>query len=216
MLRLILLGAPGAGKGTQAEMIAESYKIPQISTGAILREAIANKTPLGIKVQAIIEEGKLVPDNDVVDIVKERLTRDDCRNGFILDGFPRTIPQAEALDNMLSLMNSQIDKVISIEVDDEDIVKRMSGRRVCKKCGTSYHIVYKPSKMGNICEKCNEPLSIRADDDEKVVRDRLTVYHKQTAPLKDYYSKKGKLKLVEGQEELSDTTGLVKKALEEA
>lgn len=216
MMRLILLGAPGAGKGTQAEIISEEFNIPQISTGAILREAIANKTPLGIRIQAIIEEGNLVPDEDVVAIVRERLKCDDCKNGFILDGFPRTITQAEALDLMLATMMSKIDMVISIEVNDENIVKRISGRRVCKNCGATYHVDYKPSKLGNICEKCNEPLSIRVDDNEKVIRERLNVYHKQTAPLKDYYSQKGKLTLVEGQEELLETTALVRKVLKEA
>lgn len=215
-MRLILLGAPGAGKGTQADIISEKYNIPMISTGAILREAIANQTALGLKVKAIIEAGNLVPDEDVVAIVRERLLKPDCHEGFILDGFPRTIPQAEALDTILTDMGIRIDKVVSIEVNDDDIVQRMSGRRVCKKCGTSFHVKYNPSAKGEICDRCGEALSIRADDDPAVVRDRLRVYHEQTAPLKDYYGAQNKLKLVEGQEKLSDTTALMEKALCEA
>ena len=214
MLNLILLGAPGAGKGTQAEMISAKYEIPQISTGAILREAIAEKTPLGIKVEAVIKAGELVADDDVVAIVRERLKKDDCKNGFIMDGFPRTIPQAEAFDKMLKEHGIELSKVISIEVKDEDIVTRMSGRRICPACGASYHTVYiKPQEEGK-CDRCKAELQIRADDKPEVVLERLQVYHKQTAPLKDYYQKTGKLVLIEGQEDIKDTTALVNKALE--
>lgn len=216
MLRLILLGAPGAGKGTQADIISEKYGIPQISTGVILREEIAKGSELGNRVKGIIDAGNLVPDEDVVAIVKERLKQDDCKNGYILDGFPRTIPQAEALDKMLSELDSKIDVVISIEVADEDIVRRMSGRRVCKKCGASYHIEYNPSPAGENCGKCGETLSIRADDDPKVVADRLKVYHEKTAPLKAFYEKQGKLKVALGCEKLEDTTANVEAALKEA
>lgn len=216
MLRLILLGAPGAGKGTQADIISEKYGIPQISTGVILREEIAKGSELGNRVKGIIDAGNLVPDEDVVAIVKERLKQDDCKNGYILDGFPRTIPQAEALDKMLSELDSKIDVVISIEVADEDIVRRMSGRRVCKKCGASYHVEYNPSPAGETCGKCGETLSIRADDDPKVVADRLKVYHEKTAPLKAFYEKQGKLKVALGCEKLEDTTANVEAALKEA
>ena len=213
MLNLILLGAPGAGKGTQAEKISERYGIPQISTGAILREAIAAETPLGLKVKSVMEGGGLVSDEDVIAVVKERLQKDDCKNGFILDGFPRTIPQAEALDRMLAEMGIELSKVISIEVKDEDIVKRMSGRRVCKGCGMSYHTVYKKAAVEGKCDKCGESLILRDDDKPEVVIDRLKVYHEKTTPLKDYYKKTGKLVLVEGQEEVKDTTALVNEAL---
>ena len=216
MLRLILLGAPGAGKGTQADIISEKYGIPQISTGVILREEIAKGSELGNRVKGIIDAGNIVPDEDVVAIVKERLKQDDCKNGYILDGFPRTIPQAEALDKMLSELDSKIDVVISIEVADEDIVRRMSGRRVCKKCGASYHIEYNPSPAGENCGKCGETLSVRADDDPKVVADRLKVYHEKTAPLKVFYEKQGKLKVALGCEKLEDTTANVEAALKEA
>ncbi len=216
MLRLILLGAPGAGKGTQADIISEKYGIPQISTGVILREEIAKGSELGNRVKGIIDAGNLVPDEDVVAIVKERLKQDDCKNGYILDGFPRTIPQAEALDKMLSELDSKIDVVISIEVADEDIVRRMSGRRVCKKCGASYHVEYNPSPTGENCGKCGENLSVRADDDPKVVADRLKVYHEKTAPLKAFYEKQGKLKVALGCERLEDTTANVEAALKEA
>lgn len=216
MLKLILLGAPGAGKGTQADLISEKYKIPQISTGVILREEISRGTALGLRVKNLIDAGKLVSDEDVVSIVKIRLKQKDCQNGFILDGFPRTIPQSEALDKLLGETDSKIDLVISIEVDDADIIKRMSGRRVCKKCGASYHIIYNPSKNGEYCQKCNNPLTVRADDSVEVVSDRLMVYHKQTAPLKQYYEKQGKLRLVQGCEQLSDTTANLNKVLNEA
>ena len=216
MLRLILLGAPGAGKGTQADISSETYGSPQISTGVILREEIAKGSELGNRVKGIIDAGNLVPDEDVVAIVKERLKQDDCKNGYILDGFPRTIPQAEALDKMLSELDSKIDVVISIEVADEDIVRRMSGRRVCKKCGASYHVEYNPSPAGENCGKCGETLSVRADDDPKVVADRLKVYHEKTAPLKAFYEKQGKLKVALGCERLEDTTANVEAALKEA
>lgn len=216
MLRLILLGAPGAGKGTQADIISAKYGIPQISTGVILREEIAKGSELGTRVEGIIDAGNLVPDEDVVAIVKERLKQDDCKNGYILDGFPRTIPQAEALDKMLAELDSKIDVVISIEVADEDIVRRMSGRRVCKKCGASYHVEYNPSPAGENCGKCGEILSVRADDDPKVVADRLKVYHEKTAPLKAFYEKQGKLKVAVGCEKLEDTTANVEAALKEA
>ena len=203
-MKIIFLGAPGAGKGTQAEIVSERYNIPAISTGAIIREAIKGGTEMGLAAKQYTEAGQLVPDEVVIGIIKERLAAEDCKNGFILDGFPRTVPQAEAL----SRMNVEIDLVISIEVSDEDIVKRMSGRRVCAKCGASYHTIYNPSKKGEFCDKCGDPLTIRKDDKPEVVKSRLDIYHEQTEPLKDYYKSMGKLEIVIGQEELADTTRL--------
>lgn len=208
-MRLILLGAPGAGKGTQAELICEKLSIPTISTGNIIREAMKNATEMGLKAKSFVDAGNLVPDEVVIGIIKERLSKDDCKNGFILDGFPRTIPQAEALDNM----GISIDKVLSIEVTDENIIRRMSGRRVCPDCGASYHIEYKKPVKEGICNQCNASLIIRKDDKPETVIDRLKVYHDQTEPLKDFYAKKGKLLIVEGQEELADTTKLTFEAL---
>ena len=207
---LILLGAPGAGKGTQAEIISKRYSIPAISTGNIIREAIATGTEMGLSAKKYTDSGALGPDEVVIGIIKDRLAKDDCQNGFILDGFPRTVPQAEALD----AMGVEITDVISIEVADEDIVTRMAGRRVCKKCGASYHTVFNPSKNGDKCENCGEELSIRADDAPEVVLKRLAAFHEQTEPLKDYYEKKGNLKIVIGQEKLEDTTALTQAALE--
>lgn len=210
-MKLILLGAPGAGKGTQAEVICEKLNIPAISTGNIIREALANGTEMGLKAKSFIDAGQLVPDEVVIGIIKDRLAKDDCANGFILDGFPRTIPQAEALD----AMGVVIDRVIDIEVPDEKIVVRMSGRRVCKACGASYHLEYKVPKQDGVCDACGAELIQRKDDHPDTVLDRLDVYHKQTEPLKDYYSKKGILHIVEGQEEVADTTALTLKALED-
>ncbi len=204
-MKLILLGAPGAGKGTQAEFICERLSIPTISTGNMIREAMKNGTDMGKKAKSFVDAGNLVPDDVVIGIIKERLSESDCSNGFILDGFPRTIPQAEALDKM----GIDIDCVLSIEVEDEKIVKRMSGRRVCEKCGASYHVEYKQPKVDGICNLCEGALVCRKDDAPETVLDRLKVYHEQTEPLKNYYEKTGKLKVVEGQEELSDTTALV-------
>lgn len=201
---MIFLGAPGAGKGTQAEIVSEKYAIPAISTGAIIREAIKNQTEMGKAAAEYTEKGALVPDEVVIGIIKERLSKDDCKNGFILDGFPRTVPQAEALEEM----GVSIDFVIDIEVPDDRIVERMSGRRVCAKCGASYHTVYNPSAKGELCDKCGDKLTIRKDDAPEVVKSRLETYHELTEPLKDFYSERGKLGIVEGQEELSDTTAL--------
>ena len=209
IIKLILLGAPGAGKGTQAEIISEKYAIPAISTGAIIREAIQNGTEMGLSAKSFIEAGALVPDEVVIGIIKDRLAQSDCENGFILDGFPRTVPQADALDKM----GVEITDVISIEVPDERILKRMGGRRVCKKCGATFHTEYKPSPCGEKCP-CGEDLTIRSDDDPAVVAQRLETYHEMTEPLKDFYASKGLLKIVEGQEELEDTTALTAKALE--
>ncbi len=211
-LKMIFLGAPGAGKGTQSDIVAEKYGIPTISTGVMIREAIKNNTEMGLAAKSYTEKGALVPDEVVIGIIGERLAKDDCQNGFILDGFPRTVPQAEALDNM----GVDINCVVSLEVADEKIVERMSGRRVCAKCGASYHILYNPSENGTSCDKCGEPLSIRKDDAPEVVLDRLNVYHNQTEPLKDFYGKKGVLVLVEGQEEVKDTTRLTLEAIENA
>lgn len=208
-MKIILLGAPGAGKGTQAEIIAERLGIPTISTGAIIREAIKTGTEMGLAAKKFTDTGALVPDEVVIGIIKERLAKDDCREGFILDGFPRTVPQAEALDKM----GIAPDAVVSIEVTDEAIVERMSGRRVCDKCGASYHVKYNPSSAGDKCEKCGNALSIRRDDAPEVVKSRLCVYHESTEPLKSFYGAKGKLKLVKGQEKLEDTTALMFNAL---
>lgn len=210
-MKLILLGAPGAGKGTQAEIISEKYNIPTISTGNIIRAALKNGTEMGLKAKAYIDSGRLVPDDVVIGIIKERLAESDCQNGFILDGFPRTIPQAEALDNM----NIAIDAALSIEVDDREIVKRMSGRRVCEKCGASYHTEFKKPNKEGVCDACGGALVIRKDDEPDTVLDRLDIYHKQTEPLKSYYKAAGKLITVEGQNEVSDTTALVLSSLSE-
>jgi adenylate kinase len=209
-MKLILLGAPGAGKGTQAEVICDYLHIPAISTGNIIREALKNGTELGLKAKSYMDSGALVPDEVVIDIIKERLAKEDCQNGFILDGFPRTVPQAEALDKM----GIEIDKVIDIEVADEKIMQRLSGRRVCQDCGASYHTLYKPSKEEGKCDKCGGATVQRKDDHPDTIKDRLSVYHTQTEPLKDYYAKTGKLTIVEGQEEVSDTSALTIKALE--
>ena len=201
-MNLILLGAPGAGKGTQAEVICDKLGVPTISTGNIIREALSKGTEMGIKAKSFIDAGQLVPDEVVIGIIKERLAKDDCKNGFILDGFPRTIPQAEALD----AMGVVIDKVIDIEVPDDKIVQRLSGRRVCADCGASYHLEYKKPEKEGICNVCGGKLVQRKDDHPDTVLDRLKVYHEQTEPLKDYYSKAGLLKVVEGQEEVAATT----------
>ena len=210
-MNLIFLGAPGAGKGTQAEIVSEKYNIPAVSTGNIIREAMKNGTEMGTKAQEFVQKGELVPDDVVIGIIKERLAENDCANGFILDGFPRTIPQAEALDKM----GVVIDKVIDIEVSDDKIVTRMSGRRVCPNCGASYHIEYKKPAKDGVCNSCGTELIIRKDDKPEVVLDRLNIYHEQTEPRKDYYEKAGKLVIIEGQEEVADTTALTLKALED-
>lgn len=208
-MKIIFFGAPGAGKGTQAEIVSEKLSIPAISTGAIIREAIKNGTDMGKSAQSYIEKGALVPDEVVIGIIKDRLSEKDCENGFILDGFPRTVPQAEAL----TAMGVSIDVVLNLEVADDRIVTRMSGRRTCPGCGATYHIVYKPTEKEGICDKCSAQLTIRKDDDPAVVKSRLDIYHNETEPLKDYYSKMGILKTVEGQEELADTTALTLAAL---
>ncbi len=208
-MNIIFLGAPGAGKGTQAEIVSEKLSIPTISTGAIIREAIKNKTPMGLSAQQAIEKGELVSDDVVIGIIKERLAQDDCKGGFILDGFPRTIFQAEALEKM----GVKIDRVVNIFVSDEDIVKRMSGRRVCSACGTSYHTLFKPTKDNKTCDKCSGELTIRKDDAPEVVKSRLEVYHQQTAPLEAYYEERNLLVTVVGQEKLEDTTKLTLEAL---
>ena len=209
-MNLILMGAPGAGKGTQSAKISEKYQIPAIATGDILRGAIKAGTELGKAAKSYIDAGQLVPDSVVIGIIKEYLASDACKNGFILDGFPRSIPQAEALDEM----GVKIDVVLSIEVADEKIVERMSGRRVCS-CGASYHVMYNPPKTENVCDKCGAALYIRADDAAETVKNRLETFHAQTEPLKDYYSKKNLLVTVEGQEEVADTTKLVFEALKQ-
>jgi adenylate kinase len=209
-MKILFLGAPGAGKGTQADIVSERFAIPTISTGAIIREAIKTGTEMGLAAKKYTDAGALVPDEVVIGIIRERLVKDDCKNGFILDGFPRTVPQAEALD----AMGIVPDAVVSIEVADEAIVERMGGRRVCDKCGASYHVKYNPSAKGEVCEKCDNPLSIRRDDAPEVVKSRLAIYHESTEPLKDFYAKKGLLRLVEGQEKLEDTTALTLAALE--
>lgn len=207
-MKLILLGAPGAGKGTQAEKICAKLSIPTISTGNIIREAIKTGTEMGIKAKEYTESGMLVPDEVVIGIIKERLSQDDCKNGFILDGFPRTIPQAEALDKM----NFGIDCVLSIEVPDEQIVNRMSGRRVCG-CGASYHIEHKKPVKEGICDICGGELICRKDDAPETVKERLRIYHEQTEPLKGYYEKSGLLKIVDGQGDVDYITKVVFAAL---
>lgn len=208
-MNIILLGAPGAGKGTQAEKICEYCHIPQISTGNIIRAAMKNGTEAGQKAQEFVHAGKLVPDAVVIEMVNERLKQDDCKNGFILDGFPRTVLQAQALQEM----GVEIDHVIDIEVPDETIMQRLTGRRVCGECGASYHIINNPPKVENVCDKCGHELIIRKDDHPDTVKDRLQVYHEQTEPLKDFYEKRGLLYMIEGTRPVEQVTKDVLNAL---
>ncbi len=208
-MKIIFLGAPGAGKGTQADIIAKKLGIPTISTGVMIREALKLETEMGLKAKKFIEAGALVPDDVVIGIIKERLVKSDCQNGFILDGFPRTVPQAVALD----AMGVALDAVVSIEVPDEAIVKRMSGRRVCASCGASYHVEFNPSADGVNCDKCKTELTTRKDDAPEVVLSRLEVYHSTTEPLKDYYLEKGNLKVVDGVGTVEEISSRTMKAL---
>lgn len=203
-MNLIFLGAPGAGKGTQAEVVCNELNIPAISTGNMLREAVKNGTPAGLAAKECMDKGDLVPDEIVIGILKDRIAQDDAKNGFILDGFPRTVSQAEALEKM----GVQIDKVVEIHVADEKITSRMSGRRVCEGCGNSYHIEYKPTKVEGVCDACGAKVVQRVDDKPETVLSRLATYHEKTAPLKDFYAAKGKLVTVEGQEEIAETSKL--------
>ena len=208
-MKLVLLGAPGSGKGTQAEKLSALLNIPTISTGAIIRAAIKDRTEMGQRAEKYIEEGALVPDDVVMEIIKDRLFKDDCKNGYILDGFPRTIPQAEAAESM----GIGIDKVLDLEVADEKIVGRLSGRRECKVCRTPYHTEYNPPKVEGVCDKCGGELICRPDDEPETVLKRLSVYHAQTEPLKEFYMKRNLLVKAQGQEEISDTSREVRKAL---
>ena len=208
-MKLILLGAPGAGKGTQSDFIKAALKVPVISTGNLLREAIAQGTELGKQAKSYMDGGNLVPDELIVGLMKEKLSTPECENGAILDGFPRTVAQAEVLETI-----GGVDVALSLEVPDEAIVHRMAGRRTCPKCNSTYHIEGNPPKVEGVCDKCGEKLGIRHDDDPDVVLKRLNVYHEQTEPLKDFYKAAGKLVCVEGQDEVKDTTALVLKALE--
>ncbi len=212
-MRLILLGAPGAGKGTQAEMLIQLYDIPGISTGNIFREHISNNTPLGKQAKAYMDQGQLVPDSLVIELVKSRITQDDCKNGMIFDGFPRTIPQAQALDVMLSELNIPIDYVVNVEVPDEMIVERMAGRTVCPSCGASYHKVSKKENVSGICNACSTNLVQREDDKEETVKTRLEIYHAQTEPLIAYYKAQGKVLDIKGVGTVEEVRAAVKKAL---
>ena len=197
-MKIIMLGAPGAGKGTQAKKIAAKYAIPHISTGDIFRANIKNNTELGQKAKTYMDKGELVPDELVVDLIMDRFKEADCANGYVLDGFPRTIPQAEALDKALSDNGESVDYAINVEVPDENIINRMSGRRACVGCGATYHIQFNPTKVEGICDACGEKLILRDDDKPETVKNRLSVYHEQTQPLIEYYSGKGVLKEVDG------------------
>ena len=208
-MKLILLGAPGAGKGTQAERIAAHLRIPTISTGNILREAIRNGTEIGRKAKSYMDQGLLVPDDVIIGIVQERVSQPDCAGGFILDGMPRTIPQAQALENA----GIHFDSVVSIEIDDEVIERRMTGRRVCPGCGASYHVEANPPKQDGICDHCGQALTTRKDDAPETVRSRLQVFHQETEPLKGFYEKLGTLKLVQGNQPIAEITAAILKAI---
>lgn len=212
-MNLILLGPPGAGKGTQAKLMIEKLNIPQISTGDILRESVKNNTPLGIKAKSYMEKGLLVPDDVVIGIVEERISKEDCRNGFILDGFPRTVAQAEALENVLRSMGKKIDHVISIHVEKDELIKRLSGRWTCKNCQEGYHEIFNPPKKSGVCDKCGGELYQREDDKEETVRKRLETYESQTMPLIDYYRKKDLLRQIDGRGEIKEVFGRILKVL---
>ena len=214
-MKIIMLGAPGAGKGTQAKMIADKYSIPHISTGDIFRANIKNGTELGKKAKTYMDQGLLVPDELVVDLIMDRFKEPDCANGYVLDGFPRTIPQAEALDKALTEIGEKVDFAINVEVPDENIVRRMSGRRACVGCGATYHIVYNPTKQEGICDRCGKELILRDDDKPETVEKRLKVYHDQTQPLITYYNGKGVLKEVDGTVDMKDVFDAIVKVLGE-
>ena len=197
-MKIIMLGAPGAGKGTQAKMISEKYGLPHVSTGDIFRANIKNGTELGKEAKKYMDQGQLVPDELTVKILLDRVAQEDCKNGYVLDGFPRTIPQAEVLDKALTELGDKVDFAINVDVPDENIINRMSGRRACVTCGATYHVVYAPTKVEGVCDKCGSNLIIRDDDKPETVKARLEVYHKQTQPLIEYYDKKGVLKEVDG------------------
>ncbi|AYD39272.1 adenylate kinase [Clostridium fermenticellae] len=203
-MKMVLLGPPGAGKGTQAKLISEKYSIPHISTGDIFRKNISEKTKLGIEAKKYMDNGQLVPDKVTIDIVKDRLTEDDCKEGFLLDGFPRTVKQAEALDEFLNSADGKIDAALLIDVAEEFILERMTGRRVCSSCGASYHIKFNPSKIDGKCDLCNGDLIQRKDDTEATVKERLDVYSKQTQPLINYYKNQNVLLKIEGTKEISE------------
>ena len=203
-MKIIMLGAPGAGKGTQAKMIADKYGVPHISTGDIFRANIKNGTELGMEAKKYMDQGLLVPDELTVRILLDRVAQDDCKNGYVLDGFPRTIPQAEVLDSELTKLGDHIDYAINVDVPDENIVNRMSGRRACLKCGATYYIVYAAPKTENVCDTCGETLVLRDDDKPETVQKRLNVYHEQTQPLIDYYTTQGVLKTVDGTRDLNE------------
>ncbi|RGG48034.1 adenylate kinase [Roseburia sp. AF20-18LB] len=203
-MKIIMLGAPGAGKGTQAKQIADKYSIPHISTGDIFRANIKNGTELGKKAKQYMDQGALVPDELTCDLVMDRIQQDDCKNGFVLDGFPRTIPQAEALDAALGKINEKMDYAIDVDVPDENIVNRMSGRRACLNCGATYHLISIPPKVEGICDRCGSEIVLREDDKPETVQKRLKVYHEQTQPLIDYYKNQGILKSVDGTQPMDE------------
>lgn len=208
-MKIIMLGAPGAGKGTQAKMIAEKYDVPHISTGDIFRANIKNGTQLGMEAKQYMDQGLLVPDELTVKILLDRVAQDDCQNGYVLDGFPRTIPQAQVLDKALTELGDKIDYAIDVDVPDENIVKRMGGRRACLSCGATYHIEHIPPKAEGICDKCGQELVLRDDDKPETVQNRLNVYHEQTQPLIDFYKEKGVLKTVDGTMDMKDVFAAV-------
>jgi adenylate kinase len=212
-MNIMLFGAPGAGKGTQAKPIMDKYGIPQISTGDILRAAIANQTPMGMEAKKFMDEGKLVPDSTMIGIIKDRIQELDCKNGFILDGFPRTIPQAEALENIMTELGLKLDRVISLNVPDELIVGRVTGRKVCTKCGASFHVEFNPPKVQDVCDLCGGDLITRKDDNAETVINRLSAYHAQTAPLLGFYQERGILAEVDGTQELNQVTEEIFKIL---
>ena len=212
-MNLMLFGAPGAGKGTQAKFLIEKYSIPQISTGDILRAAIADKTEMGMEAKNYMDAGKLVPDSTIIGIIKDRLAQDDCKKGFILDGFPRTLAQAEALSELMANMQISLDKVISLNVPDELIVGRITGRRVCSKCGASFHVEFNASKVEDVCDYCGGELIIRKDDNAETVKSRLEAYHAQTAPLIDFYTKMGVFIELDGTKDVSEVTADMLNAL---
>lgn len=213
-MKIIMLGAPGAGKGTQAQMIAEKYHLPHVSTGDIFRANIKNGTALGKEAKSYMDKGVLVPDELTVKILLDRVAQEDCKNGYILDGFPRNIPQAEVLDKALAELGDKIDVAIDMEVPDENIIKRMMGRRACTSCGATYHIENVPPQKEGICDKCGETLILRDDDKEETVKNRLSVYHEQTQPLIDFYTKKGILKTIDGTKDMMDVFREITEILE--